>query len=70
MKTKTFRIYSVAIGRPGVSYYKPRQEFGTIEATGKMDALDKIAEKIGERHIKGLHSIAVLGVGSLTVEEA
>lgn len=64
----TFRIYAAAVGRPGSAIYKPRQDFGTIEAESEMRALDLVAEKIGERHLPRTRSIPVMGIGSIKVE--
>lgn len=68
-KNKTYRIYSPAVGRPGLCYYRPERTFGTIEAPTKMRALDGVAKLIGEQHIERHHKIAVLGIGSITVRE-
>jgi len=64
-----FKIISMQVGRPGASIYKPAETLGYIEAPSKMRALDAVAEKIGARHMPRTHTIPVLGIGSITVEE-
>lgn len=64
----TYRIISPAIGRPGTSIYRERLTFGTIEASSKMEALDRLAHTLGVTRIRRTHSIPVMGMGSVTVE--
>lgn len=66
---KTWRIYSVSIGSPGTTGYKPRQDYGTIEGATEMRALDNLAARIDQPRVRRTFSIPVLGIGSLKVEE-
>jgi len=68
-KLKKFRVYAAAIGHSGAAFYKPAETFGYVEAESAMRALDLVGERIRVRHIPRKLSIAVLGVGSIHVEE-